>query len=92
MSQHTKGPWETNRGGVQGPQGEPICAGQFNATLGVTLETWNANAKLIAAAPELLKLVMQFREDLLACYAYGFSEKEAALLERSKAVIEKATL
>jgi hypothetical protein len=51
---HTPGPWRDNRGGVEGPRGEPVCAGLFNNTNGTTLEACHANMRLIAAAPDLL--------------------------------------
>ena len=54
---------------------------------GKSLETMNANARLIAAAPELLQLVKDMRE---AFYVKGTRKALLAVMERSKSVMEKA--
>ena len=46
-----------------------------------------ANARLIAAAPELLQLVKDMRE---AFYVKGTRKALLAVMERSKSVMEKA--
>lgn len=51
---HTPAPWKAN--------GTRINAGKFEIQIGTTVgapaEEWNANAALIAAAPELLEALM----------------------------------
>lgn len=53
MSGHTKGPWESSGTAVYAVEGREIIYGAHN-TRGGTEEERKANARLIAAAPELL--------------------------------------
>jgi hypothetical protein len=65
MSKHTPGPWSSSmahkqfKAAVHGPEGDAIAVCD-----GVRLGAQNdANARLIAAAPELLQFAMNFIED-----------------------------
>jgi len=59
---HTPGPWEVryepNLTAICTPKGEfqvSLFSGKLNPRLSVGLHEWKANARLIAAAPELLE-------------------------------------
>lgn len=83
---HTPGPWNTCRGGVEGPKGEPICAMQFNASKGVTLETCKDNERLIAAAPEMYKAL-----EATLCWMTNVNTNDPATLGRQiMAALESA--
>lgn len=99
MSTHTPGPWRVDQPGrecgVEGARGEPVCAMLFNASNGVPLEASKANARLIAAAPELFdalcKMQVAFRQ---AYKAGGFYNSEVwadEIYAVSQAAIAKAT-
>ena len=64
MSKHTPGPWtvklnRVERHPVYGPDGEPVarCLCPRPST-----KEWDANARLIAAAPEMLEALELFME------------------------------
>lgn len=94
MTTHTKGPWEiktVNNTRVQGARhifaagwpGKLICEGAY----GATLEESDANARLIAAAPDLLAALA----DCLVWLAQDDSDSGRAYAQRARAAIEKAT-
>jgi hypothetical protein len=89
---HTPGPWKTNRGGVEGARGEPICAGQFNTSGGVTLEACRANLQLIATAPAMLE-ALKAAEWVMRSHIMPehFDGHAAQALEQVRAAIAKAT-
>lgn len=63
-SEHTPGPWETNTlySKVITPTKE-ICDVSVNANEeGFTYDEWRANARLIAAAPDLLEALEGFEK------------------------------
>jgi hypothetical protein len=79
MSNHTKGPWvvdKVNHGDVNGPDGRDVAvalyAGMVRIEVTGTEETLSlisreeseANARLIAAAPELLAAIIVLEDDL----------------------------
>src|SRR6478736_7469534 len=84
MSDHTPGPWAWDAGAIP-PDGpgryadiyvldedrEPIILAEFNDSLA----EGRANARLIAAAPCLLKALKQARQDLIGCGFVPPSEK-----------------
>ena len=94
--QHTPGPWRTIESTnttmrtVVGPDfpGQGYIADvnlcRTNDAQDIDGE---ANARLIAAAPELLQLVKDMRE---AFYVKGTRKALLAVMERSKSVMEKA--
>ena len=96
MNKHTPGPWRTIESTnttmrtVVGPDfpGQGYIADvnlcRTNDAQDVDGE---ANARLIAAAPELLQLVKDMRE---AFYVKGTRKALLAVMERSKSVMEKA--
>lgn len=64
---HTPGPWKVvKRGEIESADGSPIAdvavLVQWNTTDGIKEEAmpWKANARLMAAAPELLEIVKAF--------------------------------
>lgn len=68
MSKHTPGPWEIRMGGFSDSDEGFSIASRFDPSFGIVAECWpcttstgtrkaiRANARLIAAAPELLDL------------------------------------
>lgn len=58
MTQHTTGPWTAKGPDISAADGTRI------ATCGIT-RNYAANARLLAAAPELLDLLMEVRNKLL---------------------------
>lgn len=80
---HTPGPWRFNcddHPDVLDTNGNPVA---WPSTLNRSIETANANARLIAAAPEMLELLLELRglwgadADLWPCY-----EKAETLLKK----------
>ena len=59
---HTPGPWEMDgSGAVFGPDGDPIMTcGLYAVCFGEGSEEGYANARLIAAAPDLLAACVEF--------------------------------
>lgn len=58
---HTKGPWTSNGCGVSA-DGRSICIATPNPA--ANDGSMASNARLIAAAPDLLALAIQYRDDL----------------------------
>lgn len=85
-TQHTPGPWLKEGATVcQAETLQTICK-----TLGKNEEIQSANAKLIAAAPELLEALEFLLADYLAI-AGPILTKSDAPAEKAIAAIEKAT-
>jgi phosphoribosylcarboxyaminoimidazole (NCAIR) mutase len=82
MSKHTPGPWYQHRETVQAPNGTLV------ATLANANGTCNANAALIAAAPELLAALEAL--NLAVCKA-GYGNTGMPELTQAWAAIAKAT-
>ena len=87
QSEHTPGPWRPaiNLGAILGPShGEgpgPVYANHFIAWMEKEETGWEANACLIAAAPELLA----------ACEDYLYGRKDASECEsQMRSAVEKA--
>ena len=96
MNKHTPGPWRTIESTnttmrtVVGPDfpGQGYIADvNLCRTSDAQDVDGEANARLIAAAPELLQLVKDMRE---AFYVKGTRKALLAVMERSKSVMEKA--
>lgn len=64
MSEHTKGPWTVHpiKSWVTDPTGEAVC-GMLWPTYSRTEEETLANARLIAAAPEMLEALKNIEND-----------------------------
>ncbi len=91
MSGFTKGPWEIVTGDsvihVTG-HGSPICATDSKRYYERFDATDEANALLIAAAPDLLEAVIQYRDDLKRPPTGDSIERRLAMVN---AAIAKAT-
>jgi hypothetical protein len=84
MEKHTPGPWKVTQhdmGAFIRCPADYIIAGPVDTRRG-----HEANARLIAAAPELLEALREFVEAFEGCYADG----EPAMI-KAKAAIAKAT-
>ncbi len=97
MSEHTPGPWRVFKGGVSGRiigigelNGEGVCDCGFGVWRGGSEEA-EANARLIAAAPELLEALQKARNALdLVDDDSEFHDVQSAR-EMADAAIAKAT-
>jgi len=98
MSNHTPGPWvvvctDENHGHIFIDQdcdrGRPDLA-RISPMNGAGLETNRANARLIAAAPDLLEALVQAVEQLEADYVPTPLDGTAALIRKLRAAITKA--
>lgn len=87
MSGHTPGPWRLCYDGqIDGPDGKRICAFDWDSYKEFNASNNAANARLIAAAPELLELLKGVAAIAHSGGLAGMSESEAL------AAIRKATL
>ena len=86
MSKHTPGPWQWTQ------HFDPTISiykdgfGQIARLYDSSAGTGKANARLIAAAPDLLDALVQFVDEFEGCYADG----EPAMI-KARAAIAKAT-
>ncbi len=98
MSKHTAGPWKLQTVSIESRGGSNTChkIGPFHACIyddwrpreaGISEEENLANARLIAAAPELLTACYS----LLACCGAGDKTAENAARTQAMAAIAKAT-
>jgi len=105
MSKHTPGPWESvetkpiagvtvARGWfvspVKGRRSPVLDIAQVHLTASQDREEQEANARLIAAAPDLLESLQEMVADLLSHAAYGFNDAERGMLKRAEDAIKKA--
>ena len=82
MSAHTPGPWTIDMDGIE--RGAEVCAGDDQSVANCSKE----DARLIAAAPELLEALQELREAEL------FDDDDPRLIfarQKTDAVIAKAT-
>lgn len=95
MSRHTPAPWKiVAAGSIQGPDGKSVCA--IAGTIKRSRDEKAANARLIAAAPELLAALARLEE--LAAPRFtgpngecpGLTAGEQAIIA-ARAAIAKAT-
>ena len=91
MTKHTPGPWEDNNGEVttqrvDGRSFRRIAVVQ-DYGLGSLPEVDTANAKLIAAAPELLAALLKIRE---AFYVDGTRKALMSAFEGTKELVVKS--
>lgn len=86
MTQHTPAPWKASQfgGSITGPDGKSICAISNNIKRDQAEKL--ANARLIAAAPELLKAL----KDLLDAQPSGCVD-HYAIEAKARAAVAKAT-
>ena len=96
MSGHSIGPWELDGIAIAGsdPRGGDICLmgepAQYPGDTARMLDNWEANARLIAAAPDLLQaLVEMVGLDELTRQTMDWPDTAAAIAAR--AAIAKAT-
>ncbi len=103
MSKHTKAPWVVEESKwcghddcpydhvkltiVGGPAQLPIVS---RDTYDHDLATARADAGLIAAAPDLLASLIEFRDSLISHAKFGLNDAEVAMLKRADAAIAKA--
>lgn len=88
---HTPGPWEVRKTASGNPfiySGKINVAGVAMARHGIDVATSEANARLIAAAPELLAALIELRDAAYNAYADSSCNEAFALAD---AVISKAT-
>jgi hypothetical protein len=86
---HTPGPWERSAGTeilADGPEGELISIALMN----VRVSNWEANARLIAAAPDLLAACKAELEVYDAMDQTTFRPKTLARIAGLRAAIVKA--
>ena len=89
MTKHTQGPWEINSGTTVYAQNgiarlrrrAALCKTDISSSEGDTLEKARANARLIAAAPELLEALKEL---------VGWLEDDIYFLDKARAAIAKA--
>lgn len=91
MAQHTPGPWSHGElsGDILDPRGRSICEildanGEPHG--GVPIKQAEANARLIAAAPELLNALKEMLRSMV-----GRHDESVPAVERARAAIAKAT-
>ena len=74
MSKHTPGPWTENACEIQAQDGSPICemlARPDDSGVNYPYSpVADANARLIAAAPEMLGVLRAVRNSISSCLAY----------------------
>jgi hypothetical protein len=80
---HTTGPWEALKSGVYS---SALCVAMRHPEAG---SEWDANARLIAAAPDLLAAVEDMMHDIEIFYA-KYREPGSKYLVNLKAAIAKA--
>lgn len=92
-SNHTEGPWHTDGLAVVGPSPElEICICRVDADI-KRFEA-NANAALIAAAPDMLAALQDSQASLLRWLEYdaeAWDERDRLTLSNIEAAIKKAT-
>ncbi len=83
---HTPGPWQIESGGARliNTQAHVISASDG---LGPVAYSTGSNARLIAAAPDLLEALQR----MVAAWGSGFDEGDSPSLDKARAAIAKAT-
>lgn len=97
-AQHTPGPWKINKTGSENfigisADGHYSLADVWMIDDGVTREQMEANARLIAASPELLE-ALKTMVDAIRKYGCGFESGSGEFWlgeEKARAAIAKAT-
>lgn len=91
---HTPGPWHLSpdgRGIYQGRSGDTdVYVAEIFPNYGLTIEEANANARLIAAAPELLAALRILTEHAQEQYPHIESERGQRDIAQALAAITKA--
>ncbi|MFN8296798.1 MAG: hypothetical protein U0T69_11420 [Chitinophagales bacterium] len=72
-------------------RGKRICSLHLNDAYRVSFEEHEANAKLIAAAPDLLEALKEARKSLQFLAERGYWNAESATMIQIKEAIDKAT-
>lgn len=89
-AEHTIGPWRLNAGTetvIMGGSQYAIARAECGGMTGIKLPEAEANARLIAASPELLELAYQYVSDLRHPPTEDSRQRR---IERAKQVIAKA--
>ena len=94
MGSYTEGPWEIDRHGVSDSRYKQVCRRPIGKDKTIVGKQWPENARLIAAAPELLEALEVMTEryaDLVNCGDCGHwnPEQEAEVMQ-ARAAIAKA--
>lgn len=84
---HSPAPWKSGRN-VIAADSTVICT--VNRPLGGDARIEESNARLIAAAPDLLASLKEMVAGLLATASLGLNEDEVARLQRAEAAISRA--
>jgi len=87
MSKYTPGPWKAFPSGIYGTNRDGVCVCTRHKQAG---DEWNANARLIAAAPDLLEALVDV-EEWLAAYVSGVGAEWDEMRANIRAAITKAT-
>jgi hypothetical protein len=95
MSKHTPGPWYASLDAVVSILGGPgWSVGPIGRTVAATPNTLDedsdGNARLIAAAPDLLEACRELVADLFKHATFGLNEHEVEMLRKGLAAIAKA--
>lgn len=98
MTKHTPGPWEAAGlciiGKPVGPKGWPNMIGQATQNLNAepyqrSYEEACANVALMAAAPEMLDVLLVCRDEFNSMHEYGYDMSD--MLDKIDAVFDKLT-
>jgi len=89
-SQHTPGPWQENEGFIVGPDFETICDPRCLPPTDENIRTMEANARLIASAPDLLAALEGLYKAVLTEPYAGKPKDMAAAFVAARAAIAKA--
>lgn len=92
MSGHAPGPWIEDQGFIYGPNGVLVCDPRCDPATADSMPEMDANARLIAAAPELLEALqwaLEWRQ--LGSRWNLASDEERKQLDKARAAIAKAT-
>lgn len=86
-SKHTPGPWRANNRDKTSKQGWEVLAENKAITGWGSVQTTEANARLIAAAPELLEALVFCRSVMLSNGVFETSER--LVMKKAEAVLAK---
>ena len=94
MTAHTPGPWRTNGADVVSNNGSPVSKVILNYNRTIAFDTERAeaeaNASLIAAAPDLLEALKDMTHGLPELLEnIGYTDEEG-MIEKARAAIKKA--
>ena len=94
-AQHTPAPWRLNAGNetlVMGSNQRPIARAECGGTAGIKLAEAEANARLIAAAPELVEALAYLLEQTIEQderHGIGLTEGEQEAADIARALLAR---